>query len=369
MDAPLRQPRHSNRTLIGRAVNSRRRNAQATANLRAPDPALDRRSELEDISEYPKKDRSNQAPRDLSSRIDFTLIQQQIVALQLPQRLAGPTCRWSLAAARSNARQGRFRPIDTVPGNTPSNSGFSQFGSSPEQVTKPQRWKVLTLAFAVIAAVGALVGGFLLRTWIEGLPATIASAASGAASVSEPSYSPPVAIDTSEQGAKPTVASPAAARPGEPSKTGISVSPASTKQETAMAPLPTDPAVTPMREAAVDPLATAPQPDTVTKAQAAPAAIADPITVHLRLDAQLSPEQRRRIEAVLAKAGYTSVIVHEMPFSISRSRVGFFQEGDRASAEALITALQGTLDGLELRDYHEYMAAPEGHRLDLWIKS
>jgi len=122
-----------------------------------------------------------------------------------------------------------------------------------------------------------------------------------------------------------------------------------------------------MREAAVDPLAT-PQPDSA-KARAAPAAIADPITVHLRLDAQLSPEQRRRIEAVLAKAGYTSVIVHEMPFSISRSRVGFFQEGDRASAEALITALQGTLDGLELRDYHDYMAAPEGHRLDLWIKS
>ena len=88
-----------------------------------------------------------------------------------------------------------------------------------------------------------------------------------------------------------------------------------------------------------------------------------------RIDARLALEQRRRIETLLAKTGYGSVVVHEMPFSISRSRVGVFQETDRASAEALISALQGTLDGLELRDYHEYMAEPEDHRLDLWIKS
>ncbi|MCI0430507.1 MAG: hypothetical protein L0210_08220 [Rhodospirillales bacterium] len=92
-------------------------------------------------------------------------------------------------------------------------------------------------------------------------------------------------------------------------------------------------------------------------------------TVHLRVSAGLAPEARQRIEAALANAGYGAVVVHEMPFRISRTRVGYFREAERASAEVLIAALRGTLDGIELRDYRRLIAAPEPGRLDLWIRS
>jgi hypothetical protein len=372
MDAPLRPPfRNSDRTLIGRAVNSRRRNAQATANLRAAGSALDRRSELGAKPEYPNKGGSRRAQPDSSSAIDITVIEQQIVSLQLPQRVAGPTCRWSPAPTRISTRQGMLQARETeLWSKTQSNNRTPQLQSLLDPATKPETWKKVTLVLTLLAAVGALVGGFLLRTWIEAVPATIASAASGAAAVLEPSYSPQEAVDTSQRETGPAASSAAEASPEEPSQSGTSPPAGTTKQEAAVAPsLPTPPAVTSTQAAAVDGVANAPQPDTATKAQGTPAAVAEPLTVHLRIDARLAPEQRRRIETMLAKAGYGSVVVHEMPFSISRSRVGFFRETDRASAEALISALQGTLDGLELRDYHEYMAEPEDHRLDLWIKS
>ena len=98
---------------------------------------------------------------------------------------------------------------------------------------------------------------------------------------------------------------------------------------------------------------------------AEPAAAAG--TIYLRMSAGLGRQQRQRIEAVLAKAGYGTVIAQELPFSVSRSRVGYFREADRASAEALIAALRGTLDGLELRDYRALVKAPEPRRLDLWV--
>jgi hypothetical protein len=92
-------------------------------------------------------------------------------------------------------------------------------------------------------------------------------------------------------------------------------------------------------------------------------------TVHLRVTAGLAPEQRQRIEAALAQAGYGTVVVNEVPFSISRSRVGYFRKADRGSAEALIVALRGTHDVVELRDYSTLIATPEPGRLDLWIRS
>jgi len=112
---------------------------------------------------------------------------------------------------------------------------------------------------------------------------------------------------------------------------------------------------------------TGPAPGTAVAAVASPAAVVT--TIHLRVSAALSSGARQRIEAALAAAGYDTVVIHEMPFGISRSRVGYFREADRAAAEALITALQGTVDGVELRDYRSLMETPEPGRLDLWIRS
>jgi len=58
-----------------------------------------------------------------------------------------------------------------------------------------------------------------------------------------------------------------------------------------------------------------------------------------------------------------------MPFSISTSRVGYFREDDRVSAEALLGTLSSLVDGLELRDYRTLVQVPEPGRLDLWIRS
>lgn len=113
---------------------------------------------------------------------------------------------------------------------------------------------------------------------------------------------------------------------------------------------------------------TAAQPEGTAAVAAAVAAPAGP-TVHLRLGTGLAPEARAQIEAALAAAGYDRVLVHEMPFRISRSRVGYFRAADRAEAEALIAALRGTHDELELRDYGALVATPEPGRLDLWIRS
>jgi hypothetical protein len=113
---------------------------------------------------------------------------------------------------------------------------------------------------------------------------------------------------------------------------------------------------------------TAAQPHPAAPVAAAVAAPAGP-TIHLRIGSGVAPEARAQIEAALAAAGYDSVLVHEMPFSISRSRVGYFRAADRAEAEALIAALRGTHDGLELRDYGALVATPEPGRLDLWIRS
>jgi len=93
------------------------------------------------------------------------------------------------------------------------------------------------------------------------------------------------------------------------------------------------------------------------------------ITVHLRVGAGLSSVERQRIQAALAKAGYSAVVVQQMPFSISRSRIGYFREADRTAAEGLIAALRGTQDVIELRDYSKLMSMPEPGRLDLWIRS
>jgi len=93
------------------------------------------------------------------------------------------------------------------------------------------------------------------------------------------------------------------------------------------------------------------------------------ITVHLRVGAGLSTAERQRIQSALAKAGYSTVVVQQMPFSISRSRIGYFREADRIAAEALIAALRGTHEVIELRDYSKLMSIPEPGRLDLWIRS
>src|SRR4051794_38643161 len=86
------------------------------------------------------------------------------------------------------------------------------------------------------------------------------------------------------------------------------------------------------------------------------------ITGHLRVGAGLSSAERQRIQAALAKAGYSAVVVQQMPFSISRSRIGYFREADRTAAEGLIAALRGTHDVIELRDYSKLMSIPEPGR-------
>jgi hypothetical protein len=116
-------------------------------------------------------------------------------------------------------------------------------------------------------------------------------------------------------------------------------------------------------------------PDAAAVAATAPsaAATAEPAAaaaiVHLRVSQALDPAERQRIAAALAQAGYRQVIVHEMPFSISTSRVGYFREDDRVSAEALLGALSSMVEGLELRDYGALVQVPEPGRLDLWIRS
>jgi hypothetical protein len=114
-------------------------------------------------------------------------------------------------------------------------------------------------------------------------------------------------------------------------------------------------------------------PVAAAEAAATPAPLPDPakaaLTVHLRIAADLGPEARKRIEATLLKAGYGAVVLHQMPFSISRSRVGYFREADRDAAEGLIATLRGTVEGIELRDYRTLMETPEPGRLDLWIGS
>lgn len=115
------------------------------------------------------------------------------------------------------------------------------------------------------------------------------------------------------------------------------------------------------------PEAPAPAPADQAGATAAAAQrTAGPVTVHLRVDASLLPEERERIREALGRAGY-GMVVHEMPFRISRSRVGYFRETDRSSAQALVAALRGVHDGIELRDYRTLMTVPEPGRLDLWI--
>jgi hypothetical protein len=91
--------------------------------------------------------------------------------------------------------------------------------------------------------------------------------------------------------------------------------------------------------------------------------------VHLRVSAAFDPAERQQIAVALAEAGYRQVVVHEMPFSISTSRVGYFREDDRVSAEALVGTLSGLVEGLELRDYRALVQVPEPGRLDLWIRS
>ena len=115
-------------------------------------------------------------------------------------------------------------------------------------------------------------------------------------------------------------------------------------------------------------------PDAAAVAATAPGAAAvEPAAaaaiVHLRVSASFDPGERQRIAAALAEAGYRQVVVHEMPFSISTSRVGYFREDDRVSAEALLGALSSLVDGLELRDYRTLVQVPEPGRLDLWIRS
>ena len=111
----------------------------------------------------------------------------------------------------------------------------------------------------------------------------------------------------------------------------------------------------------------APAAAVAPEAAAKPAAVET--VINLRVGAGLSAEERQRIETALANAGYGAVVMHEMPFSISRSRVGYFRDADRPAAEALIGALRGILDGVELRDYRTLIEAPQPGRLDLWIRS
>jgi hypothetical protein len=114
-------------------------------------------------------------------------------------------------------------------------------------------------------------------------------------------------------------------------------------------------------------------PVTAAEAAATTAPVMDParaaLTIHLRIGADLAPEARKRIETALLKAGYGAVVLHQMPFSISRSRVGYFREADRDAAEGLIATLRGTVEGIELRDYRTLIETPEPGRLDLWIGS
>jgi hypothetical protein len=160
----------------------------------------------------------------------------------------------------------------------------------------------------VLVAAGAVVGGFLLRTWIE---TTHAPSEMSAYAVSAP---------TEMSGDSPS--------------------------------------------APTGPIKPVPAPNVAAN----PASSAMVATVHLRVSTKLAPGELQQIEAALAKAGYQNVVVHEMPFSISRSRVGYFQEADRTAAEALIAALRGTLDGVELRDYRKLIPTSETSRLDLWVK-
>jgi hypothetical protein len=118
---------------------------------------------------------------------------------------------------------------------------------------------------------------------------------------------------------------------------------------------------------------TGPAPEAAATAVAAQQPVVEPAaarpTVYLRVGPGLSAEERQRIETALAQAGYVRVLVQEMPFTISRSRVGYFHDGDRETAEALIGALRGTHEGLLLRDYRGLIAEPEPGRLELWIRS
>jgi hypothetical protein len=107
----------------------------------------------------------------------------------------------------------------------------------------------------------------------------------------------------------------------------------------------------------------------------APVVTLAPPAAGLRINLRVGPEtpsaREETIVAALRAAGYDLIEVHEMPFPILRSRVGFFDETDRAAAASLAAALapltEATGGPLELRDYGTLDVVPAPGRLDLWI--
>jgi hypothetical protein len=228
---------------------------------------------------------------------------------------------------------------DRPPGRTAENWGRWD-GIMAGAVTGPRRGVARQPAFAAAAPAADVIIDLMLRPLPAEPPVT--APLRPAAEVAEVSGPPAAPVD--------------APRPARRRSTGIVV-PISLGALAAVGIVVAAVLLRPKLEAESTPVAAA---------VAEPAAVT---TVHLRVGAGLAPGERQRIEAALAKAGYGTVVVQEMPFSISRSRVGYFREADRASAEALIAALRGTLGGVELRDYRKLIAAPEPGRLDLWIRS
>jgi hypothetical protein len=120
--------------------------------------------------------------------------------------------------------------------------------------------------------------------------------------------------------------------------------------------------------------AAAPAAPAVSEASAplvTPAPPATGLRINLRVGPDTPSTRHETIVTALRAAGYDSIEVHVMPFPILRSRVGYFDETDRAAAASLAAALapltEATGGPLELRDYGALEIVPAPGRLDLWI--
>ena len=339
------------------------------------------------------------------------------IVLQLDQirmRSEGPSCALR-PALPSGAAPVRSR-------NEQRAFGLVGFASPPFSVkSRPAAWlstwerlaewlsyweRPLLVAFLTLFAAGAIAAGFLLRGSVQAefntapMPEVVAARAPASTSTVEERAAATALAAVAKRDGKLTAETVATDQTSEPradneqlrinARQGILLDEAKRLAESS--DFTTDETLRRMQEIFAEinrldaqrpgPTSVADAPEaipTVTEIEAdrpttaaTPGAAGEPAvaaTIHLRVGRGVLPSERQRIQAALARAGYSTILVHEMPFRISQSRVGYFRDEDLALAEALIAELRGTVDDIELRDYRTLIPAPKPGRLDLWIES
>jgi hypothetical protein len=95
--------------------------------------------------------------------------------------------------------------------------------------------------------------------------------------------------------------------------------------------------------------------------------------LRLRIASGYADPDQGALLALLRESGYESVLVEEIPFPITLSRVGYYAEADRSAAEDLARDVAPFLrveqGEVAVRDYGNLLPDAEPGRLDLWIRS